>query len=62
MTRKEKNASTTATREDLVHWNVSNEMLHFDFYEQRLRPNALITTFLSNGFLRSAPNLCIYEA
>ncbi|KAK3028677.1 hypothetical protein RJ639_037857 [Escallonia herrerae] len=27
-------------REDFIHWDVSNEMLHFDFYEQRLGPNA----------------------
>ncbi|KAK8966464.1 hypothetical protein KSP40_PGU001224 [Platanthera guangdongensis] len=25
---------------DFVHWDVSNEMLHFDFYERRLGPNA----------------------
>ncbi|MQL85530.1 hypothetical protein Taro_018056 [Colocasia esculenta] len=27
-------------RGDFVHWDVSNEMLHFDFYEQRLGKNA----------------------
>ncbi|PKA51051.1 hypothetical protein AXF42_Ash007708 [Apostasia shenzhenica] len=27
-------------RGDFVHWDVSNEMLHFDFYERRLGPNA----------------------
>ncbi|XP_020527526.1 uncharacterized protein LOC18441622 isoform X3 [Amborella trichopoda] len=25
---------------EFVHWDVSNEMLHFDFYESRLGPNA----------------------
>ncbi|KAK2994247.1 hypothetical protein RJ640_029176 [Escallonia rubra] len=29
-------------REDFIHWDVSNEMLHFDFYEQRLGPNATL--------------------
>ena len=23
-------------KEEFIHWDVSNEMLHFDFYEQRL--------------------------
>ncbi|KAF8405066.1 hypothetical protein HHK36_009963 [Tetracentron sinense] len=27
-------------KEEFIHWDVSNEMLHFDFYEQRLGPNA----------------------
>lgn len=29
-------------KEEFVHWDVSNEMLHFDFYEQRLGPNATL--------------------
>ncbi|XP_042984228.1 endo-1,4-beta-xylanase 5 isoform X2 [Carya illinoinensis] len=28
--------------EEFIHWDVSNEMLHFDFYEQRLGPNATL--------------------
>lgn len=32
-------------REEFVHWDVSNEMLHFDFYEQRLGPNATLHFF-----------------
>ncbi|KAL6497905.1 hypothetical protein OROHE_026751 [Orobanche hederae] len=27
-------------RGQFVHWDVNNEMLHFDFYEERLGPNA----------------------
>ncbi|OAY65869.1 Endo-1,4-beta-xylanase A [Ananas comosus] len=30
---------------DFVHWDVNNEMLHFDFYEQRLGPNATLDFF-----------------
>lgn len=29
-------------KDEFVHWDVSNEMLHFDFYEQRLGPNATL--------------------
>ncbi|XP_044488501.1 endo-1,4-beta-xylanase 5 isoform X2 [Mangifera indica] len=29
-------------REEFIHWDVSNEMLHFDFYEQNLGPNATL--------------------
>ncbi|KAK4562296.1 hypothetical protein RGQ29_004964 [Quercus rubra] len=29
-------------KEEFIHWDVSNEMLHFDFYEQRLGPNATL--------------------
>ncbi|KAJ0010984.1 hypothetical protein Pint_34348 [Pistacia integerrima] len=29
-------------REEFIHWDVSNEMLHFDFYEQKLGPNATL--------------------
>ncbi|KAJ4850606.1 hypothetical protein Tsubulata_024335, partial [Turnera subulata] len=29
-------------KEQFVHWDISNEMLHFDFYEQRLGPNATL--------------------
>ncbi|RXH87623.1 hypothetical protein DVH24_034523 [Malus domestica] len=32
-------------REEFVHWDVSNEMLHFDFYEQKLGPNATLHFF-----------------
>lgn len=32
-------------KEEFVHWDVSNEMLHFDFYEQRLGPNATLDFF-----------------
>ncbi|XP_020596343.1 uncharacterized protein LOC110036275, partial [Phalaenopsis equestris] len=32
---------------DFVHWDVSNELLHFDFYERRLmNPNASLDFFL----------------
>ncbi|KAF8020560.1 hypothetical protein BT93_G1096 [Corymbia citriodora subsp. variegata] len=31
--------------EEFIHWDVSNEMLHFDFYEQRLGPNATLHFF-----------------
>ncbi|KAJ4812324.1 hypothetical protein LUZ62_024890 [Rhynchospora pubera] len=30
---------------DFVHWDVSNEMLHFNFYEERLGPNATLEFF-----------------
>jgi GH35 family endo-1,4-beta-xylanase len=30
---------------DFVHWDVSNEMLHFNFYEERLGPNATLGFF-----------------
>ena len=29
-------------KDEFVHWDVSNEMLHFDFYEQRLGPDATL--------------------
>ncbi|EOY13052.1 Glycosyl hydrolase family 10 protein, putative [Theobroma cacao] len=29
-------------KEEFIHWDVSNEMLHFDFYEQRLGPDATL--------------------
>ncbi|GAB2291959.1 hypothetical protein Dimus_026208 [Dionaea muscipula] len=32
-------------RGEFVHWDVSNEMLHFDFYEQRLGPDATRSFF-----------------
>lgn len=32
-------------KEEFVHWDVSNEMLHFDFYEQRLGPDATFHFF-----------------
>ncbi|KAF6164002.1 hypothetical protein GIB67_028706 [Kingdonia uniflora] len=32
-------------KEEFIHWDVSNEMLHFDFYEQRLGPNATLGFF-----------------
>ncbi|KAG6403631.1 hypothetical protein SASPL_135859 [Salvia splendens] len=32
-------------RGDFVHWDVNNEMLHFDFYEDRLGPNATLHLF-----------------
>ncbi|OVA19635.1 Glycoside hydrolase [Macleaya cordata] len=32
-------------RGDFIHWDVSNEMLHFNFYEQRLGPNATLSFF-----------------
>ncbi|XP_022860189.1 uncharacterized protein LOC111380770 isoform X3 [Olea europaea var. sylvestris] len=32
-------------KEEFIHWDVSNEMLHFDFYEQRLGPNATLLFF-----------------
>ncbi|KAL5999372.1 hypothetical protein ACLOJK_040832 [Asimina triloba] len=31
--------------EQFIHWDVSNEMLHFHFYEQRLGPNASLDFF-----------------
>ncbi|PSS21746.1 Anti-sigma-I factor RsgI6 like [Actinidia chinensis var. chinensis] len=30
---------------EFIHWDVSNELLHFDFYEQRLGPNASLQFF-----------------
>lgn len=30
---------------EFIHWDVSNEMLHFDFYEERLGPNATFQFF-----------------
>lgn len=32
-------------KDEFVHWDVNNEMLHFDFYEQRLGPNATLHLF-----------------
>ncbi|XP_031390335.1 endo-1,4-beta-xylanase 5-like isoform X1 [Punica granatum] len=32
-------------KEEFVHWDVNNEMLHFDFFEQRLGPNASLDFF-----------------
>lgn len=32
-------------REEFIHWDVSNEMLHFDFYEERLGPNATLSFY-----------------
>ncbi|XP_074275665.1 endo-1,4-beta-xylanase 5 [Silene latifolia] len=32
-------------KEEFIHWDVSNEMLHFDFYEERLGPNATLSFF-----------------
>ncbi|CAI9104727.1 OLC1v1003463C1 [Oldenlandia corymbosa var. corymbosa] len=32
-------------KEQFVHWDVSNELLHFDFYEQKLGPNASLEFF-----------------
>ncbi|XP_057493837.1 endo-1,4-beta-xylanase 5-like [Actinidia eriantha] len=32
-------------KEEFIHWDVSNEMLHFGFYEQRLGPNATLHFF-----------------
>ncbi|GAB4853186.1 hypothetical protein Ancab_017373 [Ancistrocladus abbreviatus] len=32
-------------RGEFIHWDVSNEMLHFDFYEQRIGPNATLSFF-----------------
>ncbi|KAL2937128.1 Anti-sigma-I factor RsgI6 [Bienertia sinuspersici] len=32
-------------REEFIHWDVSNEMLHYNFYEQRLGPNATLGFF-----------------
>lgn len=29
-------------KDEFIHWDVSNEMLHFDFYEQRLGLNATL--------------------
>jgi len=31
----------TRYRGEFVHWDVSNEMLHFDFYESRLGKNVV---------------------
>ncbi|KAG1354111.1 putative endo-1,4-beta-xylanase 5-like [Cocos nucifera] len=35
----------TRYKGEFVHWDVSNEMLHFDFYEQRLGYNATLDFF-----------------
>ncbi|KAK7351922.1 hypothetical protein VNO77_11694 [Canavalia gladiata] len=32
-------------KEEFIHWDISNEMLHFDFYEQRLGPDATLHFF-----------------
>lgn len=32
-------------KEEFIHWDVSNEMLHYDFYEERLGPNATLHFF-----------------
>ncbi|KAK4477221.1 hypothetical protein RD792_016435 [Penstemon davidsonii] len=32
-------------KEEFIHWDVNNEMLHYDFYEQRLGPNATLRIF-----------------
>ncbi|EPS72309.1 hypothetical protein M569_02449, partial [Genlisea aurea] len=32
-------------RDDFVHWDVNNEMLHFDFYEEKLGRNASVEFF-----------------
>ncbi|XP_027357019.1 endo-1,4-beta-xylanase 4 [Abrus precatorius] len=32
-------------KDEFIHWDVSNEMLHFDFYEQRLGPDATLHFF-----------------
>ncbi|PIA57315.1 hypothetical protein AQUCO_00600211v1 [Aquilegia coerulea] len=32
-------------KEEFIHWDVSNEMLHFDFYEEKLGPNATLDFF-----------------
>lgn len=32
-------------KEEFIHWDVSNEMLHFNFYEERLGPNATLYFF-----------------
>ncbi|XP_059654003.1 endo-1,4-beta-xylanase 5-like isoform X2 [Cornus florida] len=32
-------------REEFIHWDVSNENLHFDFFEQKLGPNASLHFF-----------------
>ncbi|KAJ8765144.1 hypothetical protein K2173_010635 [Erythroxylum novogranatense] len=34
-------------KERFIHWDVSNEMLHFDFYEQRLGPDATLHFYLT---------------
>ncbi|GKV20960.1 hypothetical protein SLEP1_g31000 [Rubroshorea leprosula] len=37
----------TKYKEQFIHWDVNNENLHFDFYEQRLGPNATLEFFLT---------------
>ncbi|KAK7258033.1 hypothetical protein RIF29_32423 [Crotalaria pallida] len=32
-------------KDEFIHWDVNNEMLHYDFYEQRLGPNATLHFF-----------------
>lgn len=32
-------------KDEFINWDVNNEMLHFDFYEQRLGPNASLRLF-----------------
>ncbi|KAJ8767081.1 hypothetical protein K2173_012672 [Erythroxylum novogranatense] len=34
-------------KEQFIHWDVSNEMLHFDFYEQELGPDASLQFYLT---------------
>ncbi|XP_051146893.1 endo-1,4-beta-xylanase 5-like [Andrographis paniculata] len=37
----------TNYRNEFIHWDVDNEMLHFDFYEDKLGPNASLEFFLT---------------
>lgn len=39
------NSLMTRYKGEFVHWDVSNEMLHFNFYEDRLGPNATLEFF-----------------
>ncbi|KAM6559048.1 hypothetical protein CsatA_028287 [Cannabis sativa] len=34
-------------KDEFIHWDVSNEMLHFDFYEKRLGPDATLSFYES---------------
>lgn len=35
----------TKYKEEFIHWDIANENLHFNFYEQRLGPNASVSFY-----------------
>ncbi|CAN7033867.1 hypothetical protein IGI04_031834 [Brassica rapa subsp. trilocularis] len=51
----------TRYRGEFVHWDVSNEMLHFDFYESRLGKNASYELFAAARELDSLATLFLND-